>query len=150
MNTSLTTFDGYPRNDIDVAQIRTTRARIIRLRNDYKSVMQLLEARLHDHFAAGQTLENGIGARDLSGGGGGSLLDHAVVSSNSQSRSVLDVPFAKVDDVVANSPAAQAGLRSGDRIVKFGPANATNHERLQKVAQTVQQNENVRDSNDMR
>src|SRR5665213_3116457 len=39
MTTTLTTFDGYPRDDIDVAQIRTTRQRMIMLRNDWKELM---------------------------------------------------------------------------------------------------------------
>ena len=48
MNTGLTTFDGFPRADIDVAQIRTTRARIVRLKNDYKDVMAKLEVAVHE------------------------------------------------------------------------------------------------------
>ena len=51
MQTSLTTFDGYPRSDIDVAQVRVTRARIITLRNDWKDVMDRIEKGLHKHHA---------------------------------------------------------------------------------------------------
>ncbi|GMM29880.1 hypothetical protein DAMA08_026250 [Martiniozyma asiatica (nom. inval.)] len=44
MNTNLVTPDGFPRNDIDVAQIRFCRAKILRLQNDYKWVSnELLE-----------------------------------------------------------------------------------------------------------
>merc|ERR1712169_136993 len=43
MQTSLTTFDGFPRSDIDVAQARVTRARIISLRNDWKDLMDRIE-----------------------------------------------------------------------------------------------------------
>jgi 26S proteasome non-ATPase regulatory subunit 9 len=50
MSTSLLTFDGYPRPDLDIAQIRTTRARIIPLKNDYKDLMARIEKAMHAHW----------------------------------------------------------------------------------------------------
>lgn len=137
MNTSLLTFDGFPRADIDVAQIRTTRARIIRLKNDHKAVMSQLEVAVQEQFAAGKADEaasaNGIPLRTGAASGG----------SSSSAAPVVEPPFAKVNSVVPNSPAEQAGLRAGDKVVKFGWVNFTNHERLAKVALVVQQNEDV-------
>lgn len=52
METRLTTIDGFPRSDIDVATVRTTRARIVQLRNDYKALMAKVEVALHEQFAA--------------------------------------------------------------------------------------------------
>lgn len=135
MNTPLTTFDGFPRSDIDVPQIRTTRARIIRLKNDHKALMSEMEVAVHEHFAkAEEASANGTSRHP-------EVLPGA--NSGTSSSSAIEPPFAKVNTVVPSSPADLAGLRVGDKVVRFGAANFTNHERLSKVAQVVQQNENV-------
>ncbi|KAK1079522.1 putative 26S proteasome regulatory subunit [Friedmanniomyces endolithicus] len=136
MTTPLLTPDGFPRADIDVAQIRTTRARIIRLKNDYKSAMSKLEVAVQEQFASGKPLDVAQPARSQASTNGG--------NEDSSRGSAIEPPFAKVNTVVPNSPAEEAGLRAGDKITRFGGANWTNHERLSKVAQVVQQNENQR------
>lgn len=144
MNTSLTSFDGYPRADIDVAQIRTTRAQIIRLKNDHKELMKELEAAIHEQFAAAKT--NGQDA--TSTGAAAPLVNvtgASIVRSSDQSTRAMpavEPPFARVNTVVPSSPAAAAGLAVGDQVTRFGAINWTNHERLSRVAQVVQQNEN--------
>lgn len=55
----------------------------------------------------------------------------------------LEAPFAKVNSVVAGSPADEAGLKAGDTITRFGWVDWTNHERLGRVAEAVSQNEGV-------
>jgi 26S proteasome non-ATPase regulatory subunit 9 len=55
----------------------------------------------------------------------------------------IEAPFAKVNSVVAGSPADSAGLQVGDSITKFGWVDWTNHERLSRVAEAVSQNEGV-------
>lgn len=55
----------------------------------------------------------------------------------------LEAPFAKVNSVVAGSPADTAGLKVGDAVTKFGWVDWTNHERLSRVAEAVSQNEGV-------
>ncbi|RHZ65820.1 putative 26S proteasome non-ATPase regulatory subunit Nas2 [Aspergillus thermomutatus] len=138
MNTSLTTFDGFPRDDIDVAQIRTTRARIIYLRTDHKEVMKHLEKGLHEHFASLQRAQAAVPA----GGTNGTAVQRSNLGENSLSDAeMIGTPFAKVNSVVPGSPADQAGLEAGDTIRSFGNVNWINHERLSKVAETVQQNE---------
>ncbi|RJE19561.1 hypothetical protein PHISCL_08095 [Aspergillus sclerotialis] len=137
MTNSLTTFDGFPRDDIDVAQVRTTRVRIIRLRNDHKDVMKYLEKGLHDHFANLQRTNGaGAGAADTS-----STQPSATVGDSLSTAGMLETPFAKVNSVAPGSPADQAGLKAGDTIRSFGEVNWLNHERLSKVAEAVQQNE---------
>jgi 26S proteasome non-ATPase regulatory subunit 9 len=59
---------------------------------------------------------------------------------------VLEAPFAKVNSVVAGSPADSAGLRVGDNITKFGWVDWTNHDKLSRVAEAVSQNEGVCDT----
>jgi 26S proteasome non-ATPase regulatory subunit 9 len=58
----------------------------------------------------------------------------------------LDQPFAKVNSVIENSPAAIAGMKAGDAIRNFGYVNFRNHDELKKVAECVQGNEGVRSS----
>ncbi|KAL2002803.1 hypothetical protein VTN02DRAFT_5905 [Thermoascus thermophilus] len=138
MNTPLTTFDGFPRDDIDVAQIRTTRARIIHLRNDHKDVMKWVEQRLHEHFANLQQAQNT--PADTTTTSATPQPEATGVAATPEARTV-ETPFAKVNSVVAGSPADQAGLKAGDTIRSFGGVNWMNHERLSKVAEVVQQNE---------
>ncbi|KAI5785929.1 26S proteasome non-ATPase-like protein regulatory subunit 9 [Geopyxis carbonaria] len=125
MNTSLTTFDGYPRDDIDVPQIRTTRARIIHLRNDYKSLMDQIEIGLHAHHAVIATSldTNSKTPKESSG-----------ISQSFQP------PFAKIKTVSPNSPAELSGMQVGDYIKQFGTINALNHQNLSKLAEIVSSN----------
>ncbi|RMJ27052.1 hypothetical protein PHISP_02061 [Aspergillus sp. HF37] len=134
MNSSLTTFDGFPRDDIDVAQIRSTRVRIIHLRNDHKEVMNHLEESLHNHFA--NLAQNAASAGRDSNPQPPELADNSMSGAG-----MLGTPFAKVNSVVSGSPADQAGLKAGDTVRNFGSVNWINHERLSKVAEAVQQNE---------
>ncbi|POR31329.1 26S proteasome non-ATPase regulatory subunit 9 [Tolypocladium paradoxum] len=129
MQTPLLTRDGFPRADIDVAQIRTTRARIIRLRNDYKELMANIEKFLHEHFA---NLDD-----DMPAPSSGPV---APVLPDSQP-DALQEPFATVNTVAPGSPAERAGLTAGDEIRVFGYANKSNHDNLKKVAECVQGNE---------
>jgi 26S proteasome non-ATPase regulatory subunit 9 len=134
------TFDGFPRADIDVAQIRTTRARIIQLKNDHKTAMKQLEEAVHKQFATGKTIDS-------------AALDDVPRTANNNNTSAPPVgapttiahqpPFARINAVSPGGPAERAGLQPEDRLVVFGSVNFTNHERLGKVAQVVQQNENV-------
>ncbi|KAL6919925.1 hypothetical protein ACHAP8_006505 [Fusarium lateritium] len=131
MNTSLLTSDGFPRADIDVAQIRTTRSRIIRLRNDYSALMTRIEKYLHEHFAS---LDENDAAPVAGQANTQSVLPDSVSAT-------LDPPFAKVNTVAAGSPAESAGLKAGDEIRNFGYVNRANHDNLSKVAECVQGNE---------
>ncbi|KAK2808881.1 hypothetical protein FQN50_004357 [Emmonsiellopsis sp. PD_5] len=142
MSTSLTTFDGYPRDDLDIAQIRTTRARIIHLRNDYKNVMAKVEQVVHARFATIQEQQQQQ-QQDAS-----SCLPTTTttapadtIEETTPQSGIIETPFAKVNSVVEGSPAAQAGLKVGDRIRSFGHVNWMNHENLSKVAEVVQRNE---------
>lgn len=140
MNTGLTTFDGFPRADIDVAQIRTTRARIIRLKNDHKALMEKMEEAVHEHFAAGKSAESLPPTNTT--GSQANVPQGAATTAIQHSSSAIEPPFARVNSVVDGSPAATAGMRAGDKVTRFGWVDWTNHERLGKVAQVVQQNEN--------
>jgi 26S proteasome non-ATPase regulatory subunit 9 len=150
MNTGLTTFDGYPRADIDVAQsshswcimrrthltactVRTTRARIIHIRNDYKALMLRIEKAVQAQFAEAASRPTNPQ----------SSTPNAPAPSSSTSPPTSTTPFAKVNSVVAGSPAEDAGLRAQDLITLFGSATWLNHDKLSKVAEVVTQNEGV-------
>ncbi|EXJ92669.1 26S proteasome non-ATPase regulatory subunit 9 [Capronia epimyces CBS 606.96] len=132
MDTSLTTFDGYPRSDIDVAQVRVTRARIIALRNDWKALMDKIEKGLHEHHAkyqASDAYKNSLAQPQPES-----------APSSSQTPAIPETPFAKVSSVEPGSPANEAGLKAGDLIRRFGSVIWSNHERLRKVGEAVSQN----------
>lgn len=141
MNTTLTTFDGFPRADIDVAQIRTTRARIIRLKNDHKALMVKLEDAVHEHFAAGKSAES-LPLTSSTPSAPPATSASSSAPAVQATGSAIEPPFARVNTVVPNSPADQAGMKAGDKVTRFGSVNWTNHERLSRVAGVVQQNEN--------
>ncbi|THV50356.1 hypothetical protein BGAL_0153g00010 [Botrytis galanthina] len=120
--------------DLDVAQIRTTRSRIIYLKNDHKALMSVIEKHIHEHFA--RLAEN-------------PSTEEPVVDEAQATRIVpsfdepapLDLPFAKVNSVAAGSPADDAGLKAGDTIRNFGYVNHANHDGLKRVGECVQGNE---------
>ncbi|PBP17884.1 GTPase [Diplocarpon rosae] len=136
MNTRLITPDGFPRADLDVAQIRTTRSRIIYLKNDHKALMDVIEKHIHEHFA--RLAGNGTADERITNGD--SSLADLPLSSEPE---ILSPPFARVNSVVAASPADSAGLKAGDQIRTFGYVNITNHNELKRVAECVQGNEGV-------
>ncbi|EPS41417.1 hypothetical protein H072_4689 [Dactylellina haptotyla CBS 200.50] len=137
MQTSLTTFDGYPRDDIDVAQIRTTRARIIPLVNDMKALMAEIEKALHMYHAE----QTGVPEPTAS-----EPAAHNSAINAPQPGPIVEAVFAVVNQVFPSSPAEAAGLKAGDKVKRFGNVGALNHEKLARVATEVQQNENVRSS----
>ncbi|KAI5951668.1 NAS2 [Candida jiufengensis] len=51
MDSPLVTKDGFPRSDIDVVSIRLIRTHIIRLKNDYKNLLEVLESKMEEEFA---------------------------------------------------------------------------------------------------
>jgi len=129
MDTSLISFDGYPRADIDVPQIRTTRARIIHLRNDYKALMSRLEVAVQAQFAEAASRPTSVQTS--------SIPSFTLQSSQATS----DTPFARVDTVEPGSPAQESGLRVNDQITRFGAATWLNHDKLSKVAEVVLQSQ---------
>ena len=96
--------------------------------------MSRIEAGLHAHHAAtaAQASSAALPAAGLQPAG-----------SDNSTTETLGVPFAKVNSVVFGSPADEAGLRVGDCIRQFGGVNWMNHEKLSRVAETVQRNEGV-------
>ncbi|PPR08163.1 hypothetical protein CVT24_012127 [Panaeolus cyanescens] len=126
MQSPLVDAEGFPRDDIDIYAVRGARVRIIELRNDLKAVMD----------AIGKALEG--------------IYDPALVAQRSGGSGTTEnetttelKPFALVDGVAPGSPAAEAQLRRGDLVVKFGRLNERDFKTsgLQPLAELVAENE---------
>lgn len=81
MDTPLITHDGFPRSDINVLEIRNARVKIIRLRNDLDAIINELSKKMQSQFSK---------------------------SKNESNKDDPVIPFAKITEVVADSPADQA------------------------------------------
>jgi 26S proteasome non-ATPase regulatory subunit 9 len=106
------------------------------LKNDYKELMNVIEKHIHEHFA--KQAENAEAATPLTNG-----HTRDIEVDSRPAPQVLTPPFAKVNSVVAGSPAADAGLMAGDLIRLFGYVNNANHDGLKRVGECVQGNEGV-------
>ncbi|XP_053693747.1 26S proteasome non-ATPase regulatory subunit 9 [Sabethes cyaneus] len=142
MDDPLVDGDGYPRNDIDVHQVRQARHQIICLQNDLKALMKQIEHGLHTvhgETAAqrqehpGSTKLQSIPPLEAENGAGGSRQVAAT-------RPVK--PIAKVNVVSEGSPAQEAGIALRDEIIEFGTVNAGNFRDLGQIAVVVRNCEN--------
>jgi len=131
MTMPLVDREGFPRADLDIYAIRHARRRINELRNDYKDAMNEIEKALQAVYdpstvAPLPTISEGVTQRNR--------------TEDVESLSA----FARVDGVAPNSPAAEAGLRREDLIVKFGSLTRSSFTAtsLQPLADLVSVNEN--------
>ncbi|KAH9455820.1 hypothetical protein Pst134EA_011069 [Puccinia striiformis f. sp. tritici] len=126
LTSPLTDVNGFPRDDVpDLASVRVARARICELKNDHRSIVDQLAQAL-PLLLPKQGEDCPSPSKD--------------VTTNGSSSSSM-VPFAKVDMVTPGSPAEQAGLKLQDQIVRFGPLNSQNHDRLQALGKLVAESE---------
>lgn len=100
--------------------------------------MSCIEAGLHEHHASLKDSANQTPRE--------SQEEQASSSITAQTTGHGQLPgqvFATVNSVVSGSPADDAGLEPGDEIQRFGDVHWMNHEKLGRVATTVQRNEGV-------
>ncbi|KAG4077141.1 hypothetical protein HA402_016128 [Bradysia odoriphaga] len=134
MRESLIDADGYPRNDIDVYQVRHARHQINTLQNDLKSLMKEIEKGL-EAFHAESTSNGPSGPKAAS------------FRSNSDDMEVVETPlypFVRVNFVSPGSPAEAAGIRFNDEIIEFGSLNASNFRELTQISEIVKHRQNER------
>eukprot|EP00118_Oscarella_pearsei_P000764 m.5734 g.5734 ORF g.5734 m.5734 type:complete len:203 (+) comp13982_c0_seq1:40-648(+) len=124
MNGPLVDQEGFPRADIDVYSIRIARNKIIRLKNDHKSIMSEIESGLHEIHAQDREKES-VEDKQKGDESGGSFVK----------------PFLDVNVVSENSPASLSGLKVGDQVVEFGSINESNFKSLQDIGELVKNSE---------
>ena len=101
--------------------------------------MLRIESGLHAHHA----LMAANAASSSQVGGDVTTTDPSSSSSRPPTVEVADLPFAKVMSVNPGSPAEEAGLRAGDRVRSFGTVTWLTHEKLSRIAETVQSSEGI-------
>ncbi|KAF8313959.1 proteasome 26S subunit [Cantharellus anzutake] len=130
MQSPLVDAEGFPRADIDVASVRTSRVRIIELRNDLDAVMEEISSALQGLIPPDTKT---VPPADSS-------LNIPRTNGN-----VPEIAFALVNGVAPNSPAAAAGLLRGDLVTCFGSLTASSFgstTSLQSLASLVSSHEN--------
>ncbi|KAF9950509.1 26S proteasome non-ATPase regulatory subunit 9, partial [Modicella reniformis] len=147
MTDNLVDSNGFPRSDIDLVVVTTARSNIARLKNDHKAIMLQIEEALHAVHA--EALAEKQRKRDAE-----ALLSPQLSSSSSTHATQQQVqqegedqdralpPFARVNAVAPDSPAKEAGLLQGDKIVAFGIVNANTPNVLPSLSTHVQSREN--------
>eukprot|EP00252_Welwitschia_mirabilis_P012676 TRINITY_DN28006_c0_g1_i1.p1 TRINITY_DN28006_c0_g1~~TRINITY_DN28006_c0_g1_i1.p1 ORF type:complete len:234 (-),score=64.94 TRINITY_DN28006_c0_g1_i1:205-906(-) len=155
---SLLDSEGFPRSDIDIAAVRSSRQRLAMLRNDHKDITEKIDQNLQILFSRGSSRELEVssskrteeesGHQFVSGSGlAGSLPQSLIDVSASQNIPIpmdediiVGLPFAVIDEIFEGSPAAMDGLKLGDQILKFGSVNNGENliPRLSREAQSNQ------------
>lgn len=137
MTDPLVDDSGYPRNDIDVYQVRQARHQIICLQNDLKALMKRIESGLHTvHAETAAQLQENLGSTKLQA----MEIDSDGEGSSGKARPAK--PFVKVNLVSEGSPAQDAGIALRDEIIEFGTVNARNFRDLTQIGELVKNCEN--------
>ncbi|MFS7935490.1 putative PDZ domain, 26S Proteasome non-ATPase regulatory subunit 9, PDZ superfamily [Helianthus anomalus] len=134
---NLVDSEGFPRSDIDIPVVRADRHRLAGLRNDHKDITEKISKNIELlHSSSSPKSSTVMGSGSNSQG----------VADISSSISVMDVnvsrPFAMVDEISEESPAAEDGLQLGDQIVKFGNVEYGDS-LLPKLASEAQKNQGL-------
>ena len=133
MNESLFDSEKFPRDDIDLYTVRSSRQKVIRLRNDHKVVMKEIENKLHQ-------LHAGFKLKKLSQ----SDTETTTMDSNRNGEVLLEKTFARISMVAHGSPAEKAELKNGDLMLDFGSVNISNFADVSDIAKVVQHSEGAR------
>ncbi|KAF3792514.1 26S proteasome non-ATPase regulatory subunit 9 [Nymphaea thermarum] len=148
--------EGFPRADIDIMAIRSDRHRLAELRNDHRNLTSEIEKSLQvlhsarsssslavpsEKSAAGEETSPVASCASAASSG---LTDHIIseVSSDAMEEDpVSRVPFAVVDEIASDSPAAEDGIQLGDQILKFGNVEGGGQSLLPRLATEAQSNQ---------
>jgi 26S proteasome regulatory subunit N4 len=114
--------EGFPRNDIDIMRITTSRNRHAILNTDLAELMKQIEHKLHELHAS------------------------VPKPQSTGKRENFDDPFLKVNTCQEGSPAHDSGLREGDLVTKLSALTAGQfaRERFPSVAAQVVEGKPIR------
>ena len=143
--------EGFPRADVDVHATRTLRHRLACLNTDHRSLMGQIERGMHELHAAAapppaaaapaarppQPAAAAAPAASSAPPSGSGSAPTAVLNGDAAQLK----PFALIDTIDPAGPAASAGLRLGDRLLRFGNVHADNHDGLRALARLTQRSE---------
>ena len=170
ISTPLVDREGFPRADVDVFATRTMRHRLAVLNTDHKALMARIEQGLHALHAAPQATGSSPPSRSVhvaapaprpsqpppqpppppptapgTAAATGTTPPALGTSTAPVPMEVVEAgdvqPFAEIDAVAEGGPAAAAGLAVGDRLLRFGGVNASNHDGLRALARLTQRSE---------
>ncbi|KAJ6824487.1 26S proteasome non-ATPase regulatory subunit 9 [Iris pallida] len=115
---NLVDSEGFPRSDIDIPQVRAQRARLAELRIDFQVITSKIEKNLEVLHSARLAKVAPVFPK-------GSDASTSIEGDTSQvypmdEDLVVRIPFAVIDEITDDSPAAADGLQLGDHIIKFG------------------------------
>jgi 26S proteasome non-ATPase regulatory subunit 9 len=136
---------GFPRNDIDVYEVRTKRHRYACLQTDHKDIMSRLEIELkalHKVQLQREKMSPTISNTEETKSTGVQRTPKELALTASSDTPLPEVtrrPFAKVESVGVDSPADIAGLKIGDEILIFGGEDS----RLQGVKKYVEEDKMI-------
>ena len=170
VSTPLVDSEGFPRADVDVFATRTMRHRLAVLNTDHKALMARIEQGLHALHAAPQATGSSPPSRSVhvaapaprpsqpppqpppppptapgTAAATGTTPPALGTSTAPVPMEVVEAgdvqPFAEIDAVAEGGPAAAAGVAVGDRLLRFGGVNASNHDGLRALARLTQRSE---------
>ncbi|XP_066907235.1 26S proteasome non-ATPase regulatory subunit 9 [Halyomorpha halys] len=124
MNDELVDKQGFPRNDINVYEVRHARAQLIKEQNDYKLAMKKCEDLLIKYHS-----QNLPEFADRS--------ERPSISVKSHKK------IAVVGKVETGSPSEYAGLREGDILLEFGKINGDNMRNINDISEEMKRNLNL-------
>jgi 26S proteasome non-ATPase regulatory subunit 9 len=120
MTGKLVDTEGYPRADLDLYKVKSTRQKINCLQNDFKHLMERMEQELIKIHANKEESVN-----------------HTSTNITNNLQSEKHKPFLKVTQVDFGSPSFEAGFKLNDKIVQFGPFTISNTRNLSEIAEHV-------------
>jgi 26S proteasome non-ATPase regulatory subunit 9 len=130
LNGSFVDSDGFPFDETElIIETKLQRQRHAMLQNDHRDILARIQRAMPAAFGVVATSES------------------APTTATTTTTTTNVNPFARIDAVSSNSPADHAGLKVGDRVVRFGRVNssrATGQEALVAVRDLVVASENTR------
>lgn len=114
----LVDYEGFPRADIDIFEVRKLRNRHACLQTDHGKLMKELEQKLfslHSDYK-----ERGCVDKEEAPNASKVEQPDVLMEVIEEGKKQESIPFVWVHDVAAGSPAMQDGFKIGDAIVTFG------------------------------